>query len=147
MQEFDAILEQDDETTGTGIYLPFDPREAFGRARAPVRGTINGAPFRSTVAVYGGRALIPVRKELREAAGAKAGDTVHVVMEPDDAPRGVEIPKDLAASLDADPTVRERFDALSFTHRKEYVEWVEGAKKPDTRERRIRQTVDRLRAE
>ena len=64
--EFDTVLAQDEGSNATGIYLPFDPKEVFGRARAPVKVTINAATYRTTTAPYGGDYLIPVRKEIRE---------------------------------------------------------------------------------
>jgi hypothetical protein len=145
--EFEAVLEGDDGTTATGISLPFDPKAAFGKARAPVRGTIGGAPYRTTVAIYGGRAMIPVRRELREAAGAKAGDTVHVVMELDAEERTVDVPDDLAAAIAADQVLSDVFDGMSFTNRKEFVRSVAEAMQPETRVRRIERVVASLRNE
>src|SRR5262245_61693979 len=97
--EFDTVLAQHEGATATVIYLPFDPKEVFGKARVPVRVTINGATYRTTTAPYGGDFLIPVRKELRDEAGIAAGDAIHVVMELDDQPRRVEVPDDLAEAL------------------------------------------------
>ena len=145
--EFDTVLAKDEGSNATGIYLPFDPKEVFGRARTPVRVTINGATYRTTTAPYGGDFLIPVRKEVRDAAGIAAGDRIHVVMELDDQPRTVEVPDDLAEALAADPEAKARFDALSFTHRNEYVNAVLEAKRPETRARRIARTVEQLGAE
>jgi hypothetical protein len=142
--EFDTVLAQDEGSSATGIYLPFDPKEVFGRARAPVKVTINDATYRTTTAPYGGDYLIPVRKEIRDAAGIAAGDRIHVVMELDDQPRTVEVPEDLAEALAADPEAKARFDELAFTHRKEYVRAVLEAKKPETRARRIERTVGQL---
>jgi Domain of unknown function (DUF1905) len=83
--------------------VPLDVPAAFGRARAPVRGTINGQPLRSSVAVDGGRYYLPVNRALREAAGVAAGDAVVIELEADDQPRTVEPPPDLAGALAADP--------------------------------------------
>jgi Domain of unknown function (DUF1905) len=84
---------------GATVPLPFDPKEAFGKARAPVRGTVNGVPFRSTVAIYGGVAYLGVTKALRKEAGADIDDEVDVEIELDDAPREVDVPPELAAVL------------------------------------------------
>src|SRR4029453_17868170 len=116
-----------------------------GKARAPVRGTINGHPFRSTVAVYGGRSYLPVNKALREAAGVAAGDAVVIELEADDQPRTVDPPADLAAALGADPEARAAFDGLSFTHQREYAEGVPGAKGKSPRRPRVAQAVEMLR--
>jgi uncharacterized protein YdeI (YjbR/CyaY-like superfamily) len=94
----------------------------------------------------GGRHLVPLAAEHRTAAGVAAGDEVVVDIELDDAPRTVEVPADLAAALDADADVRRRFDALSFTQRKEHVRSVEEAKAEATRLRRIEKVVAGLRA-
>jgi bifunctional DNA-binding transcriptional regulator/antitoxin component of YhaV-PrlF toxin-antitoxin module len=130
---------------GCRIAVPFDVREAFGEARAPVRGTVNGAPFRSRLAVYGGTPYLGVRREIREAAGIEVGDAVDVVLERDDAPREIELPDALAAALAGDAAVREAFEALSFTHRREYAEWIAGAKKEETRARRVEKALGMLR--
>ena len=83
---FETVLAAEDG--GVFFEVPLDVPATFGRARAPVRGTINGQPFRSTVAVYGGRYYLPVNRALREAAGVAAGDAVVIELEADDQPRG-----------------------------------------------------------
>jgi hypothetical protein len=128
------------------VELPFDAKERFGKARAPVRGTVNGTPFRTTVAVYGGTYLIGFNRELREQAGVAIGDEVSVEIELDDEPRTVEIPPRLAEALAAAPDAREAFERLSYTHRREYVEWILDAKRTETAERRVDRTMEALRA-
>jgi hypothetical protein len=140
---FETVLGAEDG--GVFIEVPLDVPAVFGRARAPVRGTINGHPFRSTVAVYGGRYYLPVRRELREAAGVAAGDAVVVELEADEQPRTVDPPTDLAEALAADPEAGAAFAGLSFTHQREYVEWVTEAKRDETRRRRVEQAVAMLR--
>ena len=140
---FETVLLAED--SGVFFEVPLDVPAVFGRARAPVRGTINGHPFRSTVAVYGGRSYLPVRKALREAAGVAAGDAVVIELEADDRPRTVDPPPDLAAALAADPGARAAFDGLSFTHQREYAQWVAEAKREATRRRRVAQAVEMLR--
>jgi uncharacterized protein YdeI (YjbR/CyaY-like superfamily) len=93
----------------------------------------------------GGRALLGLNREVREAATVEPGQEVSVELERDDEPRTVEVPSDLAAALDADPVVRETFDGLSYTHRKEYVRWIEEAKRAETRTRRVEKSVEMLR--
>ena len=140
---FETVLQTED--SGVFFEVPLDVPAAFGKARAPVRGTINGHPFRSTVAVYGGRSFLPVRKALREAAGVAAGDAVVIELEADEQPRTVDPPPDLAAALAADPEARAAFEGLSFTHQREYAEWVAGARREETRRRRVDQAVEMLR--
>ena len=128
------------------VELPFNAKEEYGKARAPVRGRLAGTEFRTTVAVYGGRSFLGFRKELRDAAGVEIGDEVEVEVELDDAPREVELPKELEGMLAADSKARGNFESLSYTHQREYVEWITGAKKAETRERRTRKAFDMLRA-
>jgi hypothetical protein len=136
------------EATGRGgatVPLPFDPKSEFGKARAPIRGTVNGAPFRSTVAIYGGVGYLGVTKALREAAGAGVGDEVDVEVELDDASREVEVPPELATVLEGDPEAARAFEKLSYTHRKEYARWIADAKRADTKERRVAKAAKMLR--
>ena len=133
--------------TATGIEVPEDVVAALGPGKRPaVRVIIGGHSYRTTVARMGGRFLIPLSAENRTAAGVAAGDEVDVGIEPDAEPREVEVPADLAEALARDDAARATFDRLSYTHRKEWVRWVEEAKKADTRATRLAQTVEALRA-
>jgi Bacteriocin-protection, YdeI or OmpD-Associated/Domain of unknown function (DUF1905) len=138
-QRFETVLQA--EGPGVFVEVPLDVPAVFGRARAPVQVTINGHRYRSTVAVYGGRYYLPVNRAVREAAGVEAGDLVVVELEADEAPREVEVPEDLAAALAADERAAAAFERLSYTHRREHVEWVTEAKRPETRRRRVAETV------
>jgi Bacteriocin-protection, YdeI or OmpD-Associated/Domain of unknown function (DUF1905) len=142
-QRFDATVEQ--HGSGTVVVVPFDLKEAFGSGRPPVLATVNGHTFRTTLFTMGGRALLGLNREVREAAGVETGEEVSVELDRDKEPRTVEVPSDLAAALEADPTVRETFAGLSYTHRKEYVRWVEDAKRDETRTRRIAKSIELLR--
>lgn len=142
-RRFDVVLEAMGQAVG--FELPFDPKEAFGRARAPLRVTIGGFTFRTTVAVYGGRGLVALNKANRAGAGVEAGDRVTVEVELDDAPREVDVPAELAEALAAEPELREFYDGLSYTHRREYAEWIADAKRDETRRRRAARAVELLR--
>jgi hypothetical protein len=131
--------------TATGMVVPDDVIAALDSGRQPsVRITIGGHAYRTTVASRGGQFLLPLSAENREAAGVAAGDEVDVEL--DTAPREVTVPDDLAEALGADSVAQQFFDGLSYTHRKEWVRWVEDAKKAETRQARIAKTVDGLRA-
>ena len=133
--------------TATGIEVPEDVVAALGSSRRPpVTVTIGGHSYRTTVARMGGRFLVGLSAENRTAAGVAAGDLVDVDSEPDTAPREVDVPADLAEALARDDAARATFDGLSFTHRKEWVRWVEEAKKAETRATRLAKTVESLRA-
>ena len=141
-QTFQATIVRD----GSICYipLPFDPREVFGRVRAPVTVTLNGYTFRSTVAAMGGPACIPLRKSHREAAGLNGTETLRVRLELDTATREVTPPPDLMKALAKNAAARARWAALSYTHQREHVEAIEGAKKPETRARRIAAAIEIL---
>ena len=113
--------------------------------RVPVRVTLNGAKYRSTIAVYGGRYYLPARKEVRDAAKLVVGGRAKVSLELDTAPRTVELPADLARALAA-AKLRSGFDAFSFSHRKEFVDWITSAKRAETRAARIPKVVAQVRA-
>jgi hypothetical protein len=142
---FSAPLSESGRGGGRWVQVPFDAREAFGEARPPVRGTVNGTPIRGRLAVYGGATYLGLRREIREAAGIEVGDLVEVVLELDDEPREVEVPAELDAALSGDAGPRAVFDALAFTHRREYAEWVGEAKRPETRVRRAERALEMLR--
>ena len=142
-ERFEGRLEQ--HGSGTLLEVPFDVRAVFGKARAPVRGTVNGHPFRTTVAVYGSRYFLGFRREIRDAAGFGDGDLLSIVLELDDEPRTVAVPPELEAVLAREPEAKAVFDGLSYTHRREYVEWVSGAKREETRRTRLERAVAMLR--
>lgn len=141
MRRFDAVLEP--FGPAGAVTLPFDPKEEWDKVRAPVRGTIDGHAFTTTVARYGGIDYLAFRREVREEAGVEIGATVAIAVELDTSERVVSVPEDLAVAL-ADARLREVFDGLSYTHRKEYVSWVEEAKREETRRTRIGRSVELL---
>lgn len=118
------------------IPVTFDQRAVFGRARPPVVVAIGGHRYRSTIAIMSGATFVPLRRSHREAAGVAQGDTVEVTLTLDTAPREVDLPVDAAAALDA-AGLRPAWDALSYTRRREHAEAIAGAKRPDTRARRV----------
>jgi hypothetical protein len=144
--EFDAILNGHEGMEALSINFPYDVEELFGtRGQVKVKVTYDGVPYRGSLAKMGHPChFLLVRKDIRKLIGKNAGDTVHVTVERDTEERVVEMPADLSTLLDAHPEARTRYDKLSYTHRKEYVRWIEEAKKPETRERRVQKTVEML---
>ena len=133
---------------GAYVLLPAHVLTALGGGgRIRVTGTLNGVSFASsTMSIGGGQVCLGVHKATRQAAGVDIGELVEVEVERDDRPREVEVPADLAAALAGDESAATAFERLSFTHRREYVEWITGAKRAGTRERRLAQTLDQLRS-
>ncbi len=133
--------------TAAGIEVPPDVVEALGSGRKPpVRVTINGFTYRSSVATVSGTFMIGVSNDVRRAAGVAAGQEVDVELELDTAPREVEVPADLAAALDADPGARAAFERLTYSNKRRIVEPIRDAKAPETRQRRIDKSIENLRA-
>jgi hypothetical protein len=133
--------------TATGIRVPDEVVEALGAGRRPpVRVTIHDYTYRNTIAVMGGEYWVGVSAEHRAGAGVAGGDEVDVTLELDTAPREVVVPPDLAAALDAQPAARRTYDALSYSNKSWHVLQVEGAKTPETRQRRIAKSVEILAA-
>jgi hypothetical protein len=127
------------------ITPPVDVAEVFGtRARVPVRGSINGFPFRSSLMPMGGCHMMPVNRTLREGAGVKPGDTVEVVMERDDDVRTVAAPALLKKALAQNKAAKGNWEKLAFTHKKEMAVWIEGAKQEETRVRRLAKVMQVL---
>lgn len=126
------------------IPLTFDPKEVFGKVRAPVKVTLKGYTYRSTIAAMGGPYSVPLRKSNREAAGLEGGETLDVTLTLDTEARVVAAPADLKRALEAAPGAAERWSRLSYSHQKEHVEAIEEAKKPETRARRIEAAIRML---
>jgi hypothetical protein len=141
---FTATIESD-ESGGAFVTIPFDVEAEYGKKRVPIAATIDGVPYRGQLVRMGGPChILGVLKEIRERIGKQPGDTVEVVVEEDTAPRVVDVPADLAKALDASPAARSAFDKLSFSHQREYVRWVEDAKREQTRADRLERTIAML---
>jgi hypothetical protein len=130
---------------GSMCYIPltFDPKPVFGKIRAPVKVTLNGYTYRSTIAAMGGPACIPLRKSNHDAAKLHGIDRIEVRLDLDTEARIVKPPADLVKALKA-ASLWDRWQALSFTHQREHAEAVEDAKKPETRARRIERAVQMI---
>ena len=133
---------------GAAVVLDDAQVEAVGEGakRFPVVATVNGYTWRTSVTRMGGEFLLGLNREVRQGAGVEAGALLDVVVELDVAPRDVEVPEALAAALDKDSKAKATFDALAFTHRKEYARWVAEAKREETRRRRVQQALEMIRS-
>jgi len=128
------------------IPLTFDPKTVFGKVRAPVRVTLNGYTCRTTIAAMGGPPGIPLRRSNREAAGLEGGETLEVRLDLDTGTREVTPPADFVRALKTAPPAWHRWRELSYSHQREYADSIDGAKKPETRARRIEAAVRAIRA-
>jgi hypothetical protein len=142
---FKARIQGKEAGVVAAITPPVDVIDWFGtRARVPIRGTINGFSFRSSLMPCGGARMMPVNKTLCRGAGVKPGDTVDVVMERDVEERTVEPPPQLRKELAKNKKAQERWEQLAFTHKKEMANSILGAKQEETRKRRLTKVMDVL---
>jgi hypothetical protein len=144
---FAAKIEGKEAGVVAAITPPVDVIEWFGtRARVPIRGTINGFPFRSSLMPCGNARMMPVNKALRDGAGVKPGDVVEVVMERDQEERRVEAPPELERELAKSKKAQARWGELAFTHKKEMAISISGAKQEETRNRRLAKVMQVLKS-
>jgi hypothetical protein len=133
---------------GGGGHLVDVPPEVIealgGKGRIPVTATFDGVPYRGSIVRMGDGAVLGVLKAIMTEAGVSVGDALTVVVRNDDAPREVEVPDDLAEALGRDDVARASFDGLSFSHKREYVDAINEAKRPETRARRIERTIQAM---
>jgi len=143
-QTFTAVI-QNAGGGGAFVEVPFDVEQAFGSKKPKVKATIEGVPYRGTLVRMGTEChVLIILKGIREQIGKTFGDEVTISVEPDTEPRLIEIPPDLAKELKKDKEAKAFFDKLSYTHQKEYVTWINEAKKQETRQNRILKTLEML---
>lgn len=144
--EFDAELMKHPSQDATFIEFPYDVENEFGaKGQVKVQATFDGHDYRGSLAKMGHQChILGVTKQIRTAIGKQAGDIVHVVLKKDEEPRVVEIPIDFDELLDENPRARKFFEGLSYTNRKEYVGWITGAKKEETRGKRLQKSIEML---
>jgi TfoX/Sxy family transcriptional regulator of competence genes len=148
--EFEAKIKAlEDRANATYIEFPYDVKTHFGkRGHISVKAWFDGVFYRGSMVAMAKNAphILLLRSDVRDAIGKKAGEQVQVAVEHDTEERTVEVPSDMQAILGAHPDVEARFLKMSYTHRKEYVEWITSAKKPETRENRLQKLIEKLEA-
>jgi hypothetical protein len=143
-EQFDTTIQAGDRG-GAFVEVPTRIVRAFGgQGRIAVCAHFDGEPYRGSIVRMGGRSLLGMTLEIRKAIGRSAGDRVQVKLEVDAGPREVEVPGDLAGALAASPTAATFFEGLAYTYRREYVELLTGAKRAETRERRLQKILEKL---
>jgi hypothetical protein len=136
---------QDAGDGGAYVEIPLDVEAVFGKKRVKVLATLDGVAYRGSLVRMGSEChLMPVLKEIRQQIGKNIGDEIEVSLEEDTQPRVVVLPGDLQAALGANPEAGAFFEKLSYTHQKEYVQWIEEAKRPETRQTRVVKTITLL---
>jgi hypothetical protein len=144
VEAFEAAIQP---APGGGAYVEIPPAvaaELGGTGRIAVNATFDGVAYRGSIVSMGGAKVLGILKDIRVKLGKKPGDRVSVTVEADLAERSITLPDDLREAL-SDAHLLERFTGLSYTHQREYVTWIEGAKQAPTRARRVSQTIERVR--
>ena len=134
------------EGNHASLHVPDEVLAELGaNRRAPLTVTINGHSYRSTATAVAGECRVVFPMADRAAAGVTAGDKVTVTLEFEAGRRELELPQELERALRASEEF-ETFEAMTYSHRREYVRWVEEAKKPETRDRRVAKVVEAMAA-
>ena len=143
-QTFTATI-QNASGGGAFVEVPFDVEAAFGSKRPKVRALIEGVPYRGILTRMGTEChLLIVLKEIREKIGKTFGDEVRITVEPDTEPRVIEVPAELKKAFKTEKEAKASFEKLSYTHQREYVMWINEAKKEETRQNRVVKTIEML---
>jgi hypothetical protein len=144
--EFDAVLEKHENMDAAYIKFPFNVMEVYGvKGQVKVKAWIDNVLYRGSLVTMGYKFhCLGVTQEIRKKIEKNAGDSVHIVIERDLDERIIDIPEDLLELLNQKPQLKTYFDSLAFTHRKEYVVWINDAKKDETRQNRLKKTIEML---
>lgn len=144
--EFDGeILKSDERGAGAFVRFPYDLGESFGvKGQVKIACEFDGVPYRGSIVNMGTGPIVGILKCIRDEIGKQAGDTVHVRLWRDDEPREVAVPEELEVAFKANEEAKKNFDALSFSHRKEYAYWVGDAKKEETQKARVQKVIEML---
>lgn len=144
---FNAIIERNQEFNAAYIRFPFDTQELFGiKGQVKIKATFDGkVEYRGSLANMGlGCHILGITKEIRSIIDKSFGDTISIEIERDLEERTIAIPDYLLRLLDENHHAKEYFSTLSYTDKKEYIRWIETAKKEETRTKRIGLFIDKL---
>jgi len=130
---------------GAIVEVPFDVEKELGSKRPKIKAMIEGVPYRGLLVRMGGpNHILIILKGIREQVGKTFGDEIKVSVELDVEERVATVPAALKRAFKSDQDAKAAFEKLSYTHQKEYVTWINEAKKEETRTRRITQTMEKL---
>lgn len=144
-KEFEAVIKQHGNINGAYVEIPFNIEEVFGAKRVKVKATFDGFEYRGSIVYMGGICMIGITGQIRKAIGKDFGDMITVTVEKDEEERTIEIPEDFQSVLNHEPAAQEFFQNLSFTNRKKFCDWINSAKKAETRLERIQKAIVMLR--
>ena len=129
---------------GACVEVPYDVEKEFGSKRPKIKALINGIEYRGLlVRMKTSLHILGVLKEIRQKLGVIEGDLLQIEIDADTEERIIEIPPDFMQLL-IDEKLINQFENLAFTHRKEFIRWIEEAKKLETREKRLKKAIEML---
>ena len=134
---FTAVIRKDDKMDVTYIDIDFDVEKTFGKKRLKVKVWYDNVLYRGLLTKYKGVYFLLINKETRAQLGKNAGDTIRVKIEEDLDERTVELPQVMIDLFRKEPALKVVFDKMSYTHHREYVTWLTGAKKEETLKNRL----------
>lgn len=144
---FKAVIQNASGASGGGAFVevPFDVEKAFGAKKPRIKAMIEGVPYRGLLTRMGGpNHILIILKGIREQIGKSFGDEIRVSVEEDVEERVITVPADLRRAFQSEKEAKAAFEKLSYTHKREYVMWIEEAKKEETRQRRIAKAIEML---
>jgi hypothetical protein len=147
VKTFIAVLENNKDGMDTAfVRIPFDVEKTYGtKGQVKVKASFDGVEYRGVIANMGLDChIIGVRKDIRTAISKSVGDKVAVTITKDIEERVVDVPEDLKHALSKSKKAKDFYDTLSYTNRKEYAIWVSSAKKVETREKRLSESIKKL---
>lgn len=144
--EFDGAIKEHGSIDAAYIEFPYDVEQEFNtKGQIKVKVTFDGYEYRGSLAKMGLDChILGITQKIRQAIDKSFGDMVHVILMQDEEVRTIDIPEDFQKELEKSSEAKDFFDTLSYTNRKKYVEWVISAKKAETRERRLMDSIAML---
>lgn len=143
--KFESVIQKHPDKDATFIEIPFDVEETFGSKRVKVKAKFDEVEYRGSIVKMGLPCyMIGITKAIRKEIGKEAGDSISVEIEKDEEERVVELPEDFKLALDKNKAAKDFYESLSYSAKRKYVQWITGAKKSETREKRISEAVIKL---
>lgn len=144
--EYDTLIKKQDSIDAAFVEFPYNVQEEFGtRGQVKVKATFDGYEYQGSLVKMGYHChIIGITQKIRQEIGKQSGDMVHVTITKDDAPRIIEVPEDFKTILHENEEAQKCFDSLSYTNQKKFAEWIESAKKTETRDKRIKESISML---
>lgn len=143
-QQFTAEIKKHEGIDGAYVEIPFDVETVFGAKRVKVKARFDGAEYRGSIVRMGGRFWLGLTQSIRKTIGKNPGDLVEATVEKDEDERVIELPEGFKLALEQNPAAQAYFARLSYSHKKEYSQWITEAKKSETRIARIEKAIQML---